>query len=278
VRRIATRVRSADLPQAYDRLLPLLRGGLHAREEEDGMLLVALGEDGELPALDTVTAALGDLALAEPVEESAGADLAAALAQLVPRWDIGGRIALRTAAHPPPPAGWIDVVLGGGAGFGVGAHPTTRECLKLLLDVEPHGAFADLGCGAGGLTIAAAKLGFAPVLGIDLLDSVTTTAYENAVANAVDADFLTRNLLGLSQLDVRVAVVNVSEPDVHAHVATVPAPELEVLIVSGLNQPAQLRVALAGYAAAGFVERRRCEQDGWPAVLLVLSSVADAVA
>jgi ribosomal protein L11 methyltransferase len=278
VRRIVTRVRSADLPLAYDRLLPLLRGGLHTRDEQGDVLLVALGEDGELPALPTVSAALGELALVAPVEESAGADLAAALAQLVPRWDIGGRNTLRTAAHPPPPEGWIDVVLGGGAGFGVGAHPTTRQCLALLLDVEPRGAFADLGCGAGGLTIAAAKLGFAPVVGIDLLDAVTTTAYENAVANAVDADFLTRNLLGLSQLDVRVAVVNVSEPDVHAHVATVPAPELEVLIVSGLNEPAQLGTALAGYAAAGFTEVRRSEQDGWPAVQLVLSSVAGAAA
>ena len=33
--------------------------------------------------------------------------------------------------------------------FGTGAHPTTRMCLGLLLEIEPGGPFADLGCGAG---------------------------------------------------------------------------------------------------------------------------------
>ena len=52
--------------------------------------------------------------------------------------------------------------------FGTGAHATTRLCLELLLDAASRAApLVDLGCGSGVLAIAAAKLGWAPVLGVD---------------------------------------------------------------------------------------------------------------
>ena len=51
--------------------------------------------------------------------------------------------------------------------FGTGAHPTTRLCLELLQEVEPS-SLVDVGCGSGVLSIAAAKLGFAPVAAVDL--------------------------------------------------------------------------------------------------------------
>jgi len=269
MRRIVMLVARERLHDAYDVLLPRLRGGVHTfPEDENTVGVVALGEDGELPPVADVRTWMSGLALGDVIEEDAGPDLAHALAALMPRREVGGRIVLRNPEHPAAPEGWIDVVLARGAGFGTGAHPTTRHCLELLLDVPPEGAFADLGCGAGALTIAAAKLGFAPVVGVDLLDAVTDTALANAIANAVDIDFVTHNLLALKELDVEVAVVNVSEVDVHAHIATVPAPVLHTLIVSGLDDPEQLDAALAGYAAAGLHEQRRIEAQRWPAVLL----------
>ena len=191
-----------------------------------------------------------------------------ALAALAPAFEIGGRVVLRTAAHPAPRPGLVDVVLGREIGFGTGAHPTTRHCVELLLDVEPRGAFADLGCGAGALTIAAAKLGFAPVVGVDVLDRVCETAWRNGEANGVDADFVTGDLLALDRLDVRVAAMNVSELDVHLRLAATPLPELEWLIASGLDDPAQFAHAVAAYEAAGLRERRRIDAHGWPAILL----------
>lgn len=274
MRRILLRVAAADLATAYDRLLPRLRGGLHSWEEGEDVVLVALGEEGELPPAEELVVAAGELLLAPAVEEDAGPDLATALAALLPRWEVGGRVVLRTEGQRPAPAGWIDVVLARGAGFGTGNHPTTRHCLELLLDLEPHGAFADLGCGAGALTIAAAKLGFAPVVGVDLTDEVTTAACRNATANGVDADFVTHNLLALDRLDVEVAVVNVSEPDVHERLAATDLPQLEALIVSGLDDPGRLAAAVACYTAAGLVERRRIDARGWPAVLLVRGPAA----
>ena len=41
---------------------------------------------------------------------------------------------------------------------------TTRLCLELLLELDPGGALADWGAGSGVLAIAAARLGYAPVL------------------------------------------------------------------------------------------------------------------
>ena len=58
------------------------------------------------------------------------------------------------------------VVIDPGRAFGTGGHPTTQLCLELL-EAEPRGSVLDIGCGSGVLSIAAAKLGFAPVLAFD---------------------------------------------------------------------------------------------------------------
>jgi ribosomal protein L11 methyltransferase len=268
MRRIDMRVRATDLDTAYDRLLPHLRGGLHSLRDDEEVVLVALGERHELPPPSELAQLAGEVLLGDPVEHDAGDDLATALAALLPCWEIAGRVVLRTPAHPPPPDGVIDVVLARELGFGTGAHPTTRHCIELLLDIEPGGAFADLGCGAGALSIAAFKLGFGPILGVDLLDRICANAASNGDLNGIDADFLTRDLMRLDRLDVRVAAMNVSELDVHLHLAETAMPEIEWLVVSGLDHPERLAEAIATYAAAGFVERRRIDRDGWPAVLL----------
>jgi ribosomal protein L11 methyltransferase len=268
MRRIDLRVRAEDLDVAYDRLLPHVRGGLHPLPQGAEVLLVALGERAELAPPSELAALAGDVLIGDAVEHDAGPDLEAALARLTPRFEIAGRVVLRTPAHEPPPDGFVDVVLGREIGFGTGAHPTTRHCIELLLDVEPGGAFADLGCGAGALTITAAKLGFAPVVGIDVLDRVCETAWRNGEANGVDADFVTGDLLALDRLDVRVAAINVSELDVHLRLAATPVSELEWLIVSGLDDPRQLAEAIAAYEQAGLAEHRRIDRAGWPAVLL----------
>ena len=75
-----------------------------------------------------------------------------------------------------------------GQAFGTGAHATTRLCLELLLALEPAGPLVDLGCGSGVLAIAAAKLGWAPVLGVDHDPLAVEATRENARVNGVDVD------------------------------------------------------------------------------------------
>ncbi|HEY3861616.1 MAG TPA: 50S ribosomal protein L11 methyltransferase [Verrucomicrobiae bacterium] len=62
------------------------------------------------------------------------------------------------------------VILDPGLSFGTGQHPTTLFCLRHLARACRPGtkqSFLDLGCGSGILAIAAAKLGYCPVVALD---------------------------------------------------------------------------------------------------------------
>ncbi len=81
-----------------------------------------------------------------------------------------------------PEPGLIPVVIDPGRAFGTGAHATTRLCLELLQEQAP-GSLLDIGCGSGVLAIAAALLGFGPLLGVDDDPLAIEVTLENAVAN-----------------------------------------------------------------------------------------------
>jgi ribosomal protein L11 methyltransferase len=86
-----------------------------------------------------------------------------------------------------PPEEGIVVVIDPGRAFGTGSHPTTQLCLGFLTDLDPS-SLLDVGCGSGVLSIAAAKLGFRPVVAIDLDSAAVEAAGRNAVANRVEID------------------------------------------------------------------------------------------
>ena len=154
------------------------------------------------------------------------------------------------------PPDLIPVVVDPGRAFGTGAHPTTRLCLELLAEL-PRGSLVDVGCGSGVIAIAAVKLGFAPVTGIDVDAQAVQVAHQNAVANGVDLDLraLDARTDGLPETDVAVANIALDAVEAVGRVLQARHAVTSGYLVS--EQP-----MLDGYRI-----RERRERDGWAADL-----------
>ena len=109
---------------------------------------------------------------------------------------------------PDPDA--MAVVIDPGRAFGTGSHPTTRLCLELLLSLDERGSLLDVGCGSGVLSIAAARLGFAPVLAVDVEEAAVEATRTNAAANAVAVTAERLDALAATLEPVDVAVANIA--------------------------------------------------------------------
>jgi ribosomal protein L11 methyltransferase len=87
-----------------------------------------------------------------------------------------------------PRPGQAVVILEPGLGFGTGQHPTTAFCLEQLVACLVPGherSFLDIGAGSGILALAAAKLGYRPVLAFDIDPVAVKVARQNARLNQV---------------------------------------------------------------------------------------------
>ncbi|HET8757197.1 MAG TPA: 50S ribosomal protein L11 methyltransferase [Solirubrobacteraceae bacterium] len=247
MRRIALTVRADAVEAVLDELLPLLPQGVHPAEAADGVELAIYGSD--LPPRAELEALAGD-ALIAAAEQDAPADPAERRRRFGHTWEVGGRLAIRAPDASPSQSGLPELVIDAPAGaFGTGAHLTTRMCLEILLDIEPAGGFADLGCGAGVLAIAAAKMGFAPVFAIDHEIRSVEATVRNAERNGVALQALQLDLLTVDPPPAPTIAANVP-PDVHRRVAAHLAPEVGRVIVSGVTDE-DLDDVLAAYARAG---------------------------
>jgi ribosomal protein L11 methyltransferase len=240
-------------------------------ERGDGYVEYAIyGGEGELPELGEVEAAAGD-SLVEVVATEVPDDWA-------DRWQdfhkpllVGGRLWLRPSWEEAR-EGTVDVVVDPGRAFGTGAHPTTRLCLELLLNLASAGAaggaLTDLGSGSGVLAIAAAKLGWAPVRGYDHEAPAVEAASANAAANGVAADFEQRDLRRSLPELAPTAVANMTAP-VLKDVASLLTPETapQTIVCSGLLPP-ELDATAAAFAPVGLGETERRIDGDWAALLL----------
>jgi ribosomal protein L11 methyltransferase len=173
-----------------------------------------------------------------------------------------------------------EIVIDPGQAFGTGAHASTRMCLELLMELarsdESRGALLDVGTGSGVLAIAAAGLGFDPVLGLDHERESVQAARENAIINAVelevrDFDLRTQPLPWLDRADGPdsgiVVLANLLRPlllDLASTMATAPAH----LIASGLLREEVDEVVGAFGQRLGLRERERRASGEWAAVWL----------
>jgi ribosomal protein L11 methyltransferase len=190
--RLALRVRREHAELVLAELLELAPGGVEESEDGDVVEYAVYGAPGELPDLPDLRAAAG------------GALVEVTTSEVPDDWDQRwkafhqpvqiGELYVRPP-WAPPRAGLLDVVIDPAQAFGTGAHPTTRLCLELLLELEPAGALVDVGCGSGVLAIAAARLGWGPVLGIDHERESVQATLDNAAANGVSVQARRHDLL-----------------------------------------------------------------------------------
>jgi ribosomal protein L11 methyltransferase len=119
---------------------------------------------------------------------------------------ISERLWIVPSWHEPPDPDAICIELDPGLAFGTGSHPTTRLCLAWLEQhVHAGESVLDYGCGSGILAIAAARLGAAPVVGVDLDPQAVSASRDNTQRNCVTASFHLPDALPAGTYDILVA-------------------------------------------------------------------------
>jgi ribosomal protein L11 methyltransferase len=231
-RRLSLRVVGDEAEPLRARLLERVPSGLEEVVDGDGVELAAYVPTAQVDAL---------------VAEFPGA----VVQEVPPGWED----AWRSFHHPVTVGGlWVGppweeapdperaVVIDPGRAFGTGAHPTTRLCIELLATTGGRGSLLDVGCGSGVLAIAGARLGFSPVLAVDVDPVAVETTAANADANAADV------------------VVRLLD----AEAGSLPIADLAVANV--LLRPVETILARLGSDAAitsGYVAGERPWHDGW---------------
>jgi ribosomal protein L11 methyltransferase len=278
--RLALRCRAEQAETVLAELLEIAPSGVEEVESpggREGVVEYAVyGAAGELPDVGAF-------------EAHAGAALVEVLTEEVPddwdeRWKrfyfpvlVAGRIYVRPPWEQPAQRGGVEeIVIDPGGAFGTGTHPTTRMCLELMLEADEKArrgrarSFCDLGSGSGVLAIAAAKLGFEPVLGVDADRAAIDESNRNARANYVE--------LQLRHADLRrgpVPVADVAAANLTASLLTTIAGHWAAagerpgtLIASGILREEADRVA-AALAEAGLAEQRRLVSGDWAALVAI---------
>lgn len=161
-----------------------------------------------------------------------------------------------------------------GMSFGTGLHPSTRMCISILDGMSSNhqgSTFADLGCGSGILSIAAAKMGYSNVTGIDNDPLAVEIADANARLNSVAAQFTVGDM-GSLRMDEQydVVVINMlasllsrfAEPaaDILNHKSK------SRLILSGMLK-SQYDDTVTVYSGLGFRVLESYEQNDWKSAL-----------
>jgi ribosomal protein L11 methyltransferase len=287
--RLAIRVKREQAELVLAELLTLSPAGVEEQAVgAESVEFAVYGAPGELPSLPDLDAVVGDALVEVSAREIAD--------DWQERWKQFHKPVLVASSEPravcslhvrPP---WEaahggehvrELVIDPGQAFGTGAHATTRLCLELLLELAARpaarGPLLDIGTGSGVLAIAAALVGFAPVLGLDNDSESVRAAAANSQANAV--------MIETRRLDVRseplpwlhapprgaplTATANLLRPlllDLARALKGASALPAE-MILGGLLAHEVDEVAEA-YAAAGLREHERRQDGEWAALWL----------
>lgn len=175
---------------------------------------------------------------------------------------INERLWIVPSWHEAPDPQAINLELDPGLAFGTGSHPTTRLCLEWLCShVQAGASVLDYGCGSGILAIAAAKLGGARVVGVDIDDNALAAAAGNAGRNHATVQLAhSRHPLDMS-FDIVVANILTNPLCVLAPLLTERARPGALIALSGILS-AQAEQVRQAYRPA-FDLSVWAEREGW---------------
>jgi ribosomal protein L11 methyltransferase len=260
------RVRAAELQEALDDLLPALPGGVHLREAGDQVELVLTAAPG-VPEAARLRELLGERLLALSEADAAEDWRERRRARHRPL-RIADRFLIRPDWAPAPEGdeGLIEIVLERGPAFGTGLHPTTQACLAVLASIPAAGPFADWGCGSGVLSVAAARLGFSPVVAIDVDDAAVGATRANAARNGAAVDVRRLDLASEPPPAAETVVANIP-PAVQLRLAGALEATPATLIVSGFGEEDRDSV-LGAWSEHGLEVADEVRANEWLALVL----------
>jgi ribosomal protein L11 methyltransferase len=211
--RLSIRVHADRAETALADLLPLLGRGAEERDLGASVEYAIYLPQSEVPPADAIRRLAGDAlvgTLIEPVPD----DWERRHLEHLRRIEVAG-ITIR--------APWLDgdpddLIIDPSTTFGAGTHESTRLSLELLVGLEPGGALCDWGAGSGILSVAAARLGWDPVIALELDPDARAVIEANAAANGVRVDARTADVLSDELPEVPTVVANLT-PALHAGVA-----------------------------------------------------------
>jgi ribosomal protein L11 methyltransferase len=282
--RLALRVRRAQSELVLAELLQLAPAGVEETDLQDDLVEYAIyGPPGELPLLPDLKAAAAD-ALVEISTSEIPDDWSERWKDFHRPITIASPVperveALRVRApweQPALAAGTREIVIDPGQAFGTGAHATTRLCLEILLEMAcasaSRPALLDLGTGSGVLAIAAATLGYGPVLAVDYDPLSVAAAAQNAAVNGVQIE--------VERFDLRsdpwptphdggyeVGLANLLGPLLLELAGRLARPPTH-LVVSGLLAEEAEKISQAFAGRLGMTERLRLAGGEWAALWL----------
>jgi ribosomal protein L11 methyltransferase len=262
---LTLRIASAEVEEVLDAVLPALPGGVHLRDE-DGQAAMTVFATPRTPSEDELRRLAGAPLIGLTVRDAPDDWRERRLERYEPVV-VAERFLLRPHWAPPgEDPSLIEIVLEQGAAFGTGLHPTTQACLATLAEAEPGGSFADYGCGSGVLSIAAARLGWSPVIAVDINETSVDAARRNAEANGVEVD--------ACQVDVTADPPPVAEtvaanipPGVHKALAGRLDRAPALLVASGFH-PDEIPEVAAAWGAHGLQVSDEVRANEWSVLVM----------
>lgn len=161
----------------------------HAWPESRLQVLIGPGSDPEQVVAAAAAACGPDSPIIRATRSIEDIDWVRLTQAQFPPTRVSERLWVVPTWHEPPRVAAINIRIDPGVAFGTGTHATTRLCLAWL-DAQVRGGerVLDYGCGSGILAIAAARLGSAAVVGVDVDPQAVQSARNNSLANGIAAE------------------------------------------------------------------------------------------